>query len=99
MGEIGLINALINYIFTKDYSLENFQNTLFQNGLFIQSKTSGENALVSIQGLGESFEKGIELLQAIISGATISEEALKNIKIDLFKSRINALSNKQLILR
>jgi predicted Zn-dependent peptidase len=97
--EIGLINALINYIFTKDYSLENFQNTLFQNGLFIQSKTSGENALVSIQGLGESFEKGIELLQAIISGATISEEALKNIKIDLFKSRINALSNKQLILR
>ena len=97
--EIGLINALINYIFTDEYPLEQFQNTLFQNGLFIQSKTSGENALISIQGLGESFEKGMELMHSIISGATISEEALKNIKIDLFKSRINALSNKQLILR
>ena len=97
--EVGLINALINYIFTEEYSLENFQNTLFQNGLFIQSKTSGEHALISIEGLGETFETGMNLLHKIISGATISEEALKNIKIDLFKSRINALSNKQLILR
>ena len=58
----------------------------------IEYKTSCEHALISIEGLGETFETGMNLLHKIISGATISEEALKNIKIDLFKSRINALS-------
>ena len=96
---IGLVSALVNYIFTEQYSLKEFQNTLFKNGLFIQSKSSGRSTLITIQGLGESFDKGMELLHEILSNATISEEALKNIKIDLFKSRMNALSNKQVILR
>ena len=97
--EVALLGAIINYIFTANYSQEELQNKLFQKGLYISSKCSEETLMVSIQGLGDTFEDAILILKEVLSTASIDEQALSNIKRDIFQSRINSLTNKQVILR
>ena len=96
---MGIMTKLFNYGFTPKYSLKAFQDELFRHGLYLSASNKFKSTRININGLGESFEKGIELTSELMNNLQIADEAVENLKGDIFKSRLNALQNKQVILR
>lgn len=88
----------IRYLGTDKYSAEELQKELYKHGLSFNVSAGNDRCYVSISGLNESFEKGIEIMEHIMANIKPDAEALKNNIKRIIKSRSDSKLNKSAIL-
>ncbi len=88
-----------DYLGTNQYTSEEFKKRLFSLGLTMSYSISREKVIISITGLQESMEKGLELLEHFYSNIVPSQEVYNEMIEDIIKSRKDAKTNKSVILQ
>lgn len=86
------------YLGTDDYSAADLQKEWFKLGLSMGVYAGEERSYISITGLEKSFEKGIELLEHVLSSVEPDQKAYENYIDGILKSREDAKLNKNSIL-
>ena len=89
----------LKYLGTEKYSAEELQKEFFKLGLRFDVYSGSDRVYVTLQGLEESFEKGVELFEHVLANVTPNEEALKNTIGDILTERENSKKDKRTILR
>jgi len=88
----------LTYLGTSKYTPEEFKQELYKLGCSFNASSGGDRMQIDISGLTESFDKGFELVEHLLSDAQPNLEALDNLKKDILKSRADAKLNKRTIL-
>ena len=72
---------------------------LFRLGLSFGATCNDERAYITLEGLEESLEEGLQLLEELLAGVQNDEPALRNIISDTLLKRDNAKKDRNVILR
>jgi predicted Zn-dependent peptidase len=75
------------------------QQEFFKLGLYFKVSCNDDRTYISLSGLEENLEKGIVLLEHILSSAQKDNSALQNIIEDVIKTFENNKKNREYILR
>ena len=86
------------YLGTSKYSAEELQKEFFKYGLSMDVNASNDRCYIFISGLGKSFNKGIELLEHVLSSAEPDQNAYNDYIDGILKKRSDARLNKNTIL-
>lgn len=89
----------LKYLGTEKYSAEELQKEFFKLGLRFDVFSGSDRVYVTLQGLEESFEQGVELFEHVLANVTPNEEALKNTISGIITERENSKKDKRTILR
>jgi zinc protease len=95
------LNLAMNYlpkIGTDKYSPSDIQKELFKLGLDFSVNSGEERSYITISGLDENFEKGLEFLDHIINNAKADQNIYKEYIKGIIQERENAKSDKSQIL-
>jgi predicted Zn-dependent peptidase len=87
------------YLGTDRYSPEELKKEFFRLGLNFNVSTSNRRVYVTLSGLDESFEEGVELFEHILANVEGNQDALHNVVDDIMVTRANNLKDKRIILR
>ncbi len=88
----------LKYIGTEKYSAEELQKELYKYGIDFNVFTGEKRSYVYITGLKKSFEKGVELLEHILSAAKPDQQAYDNMIAGILKKREDAKKDKNVIM-
>ncbi|MDX1943205.1 MAG: insulinase family protein [Saprospiraceae bacterium] len=97
--KLALAMQYLPYLGTSRYTPALLQQEFFRLGLSFDVHTNDERSYVSLSGLEESFEQGIQLMEHILADAKEDEEALRNLVADVLLKRANAKQDSNVILR
>jgi len=97
--ELNLAVSYLPYLGTSKLSPSEVKQGFFNIGCNFNVNVTETQIVVSLTGLSEFFEKGVNLLESVLSDAQPNEDALKNLINDVLKKRANAKLNKNVILR
>jgi predicted Zn-dependent peptidase len=86
------------YLGTSKYSAAQLQQEFFKLGVSFDVSSSRDRTYVSLSGLNESLEKGLELFEHILTDVQPDEQALADMKSGVLKSRQDAMKNKNQLL-
>ncbi|MCF8369707.1 MAG: insulinase family protein [Bacteroidales bacterium] len=86
------------YLGTSKYSAEDLQKEFFKYGLTMDVYASNDRCYVNISGIGKSFDKGVELLEHVLSNVEPDQDAYNDYVDGILKSRNDAKLNKNTIL-
>ncbi|MDZ7742543.1 MAG: hypothetical protein U5Q03_12525 [Bacteroidota bacterium] len=86
------------YLGTDKYSPAELKQEFFKLGLSMGVSTGEDRSYVYISGLDKSFEKGIELLEHVLSSAKAEQEVYDEYVKGILKNRSDAKLNKGTIL-
>lgn len=90
---------LLTFLGTDKYSPEEFQKELFKFGLSLDVSASDDYVYVSLGGLEENMDKGVELLEHLLNNVKGDADAYQSLVARTSKSREDAKSDKGTILR
>ncbi len=85
--EIALAVNYLEYLGTDKYTANELQVELFKKGLSYSVYASSERVYVSLNGLEESFEEGVELFEHILANVNPNQEAFDNMVQGIYKER------------
>jgi len=88
----------LNYLGTSKYSPEEFNQELYKLGCSFDASSSGDRLRINFSGLDESFDKGLELFEHLLTDAQPNQKALDNLVTDILKRRADNKLNKRTIL-
>lgn len=86
------------YLGTTKMSAEDFQKEFFKLGLQFDVFAGQDRVHVSLSGLEENMERGIELMEQLLNDPEPNAEALSELVKDQLKERSDNLKNKNSIL-
>lgn len=89
----------LKYLGTSKMSSEQVAQEFYKIGCNFNVFSSEQRTYVSMSGLSENFEKGIELFEALLSDVQPDENVLKNMVEDILKRRADNKLNKDVIFR
>jgi zinc protease len=92
--EMALAVEYLDYLGTDKYSANELQLELFKLGLSYSVYAAQERVYVSLSGLDESLEQGIELFEHILANVEPNQEAFENGVADKLKDREDAKLSK-----
>lgn len=87
------------YLGTDKYTAAELQQEMFKNGLSIGVNVSDEKSYVYVKGIEKSFDKGLELLEHILSSVKADKKAYSDFVDGIIKDRKDSKLNKNYILR
>lgn len=96
--EMAMAVEYLEYLGTDQFSANELQLELFKLGLNYDVYAASERVYITLSGLDESIENGIQLFEHIISNVQPNEIALKNTVSDKLKEREDAKLSKRSIL-
>lgn len=96
---LALAFEYLPYLGAGRLSLQDLQIQFFRLGLHFEVRCLEERSYITLQGLEDSFEKGLELLEFILDNVRPDQEVLDNLVEDILLQRENAKSNRNFILR
>lgn len=96
--EMALAVEYIKYLGTDKYSANALQLELFKLGLNYNVYAAQERVYVTLSGLDESIEEGIQLFEHILANVQADTAALKNTILDKLKERDDTKLSKRSIL-
>lgn len=96
---LGIVVLLLPYLGTDKYSAAQLQQEFFKLGLFFQVTGNDDRTYVSLSGLEENMEAGIDLVEHILQAAVSDAIALQNVVNDCIKNVENNKKNREYILR
>ena len=88
----------LKFIGTDEFSAPDLQKELYKYGLSLNVSTEDERSYVTIRGLNESLDKGVELLEHIIANAKPDEQAYQDYVARILKDRADQKSEQRTIL-
>ena len=95
------LNIAINYLpylGTSKFTSAQIQEEFYKIGCSFNVFNSEDQVYVSLTGLNENFEKGLQLFEHLLAEAKPDEEALNNLIKDIIKQRTDAKLSKNTIL-
>lgn len=96
--EMALAVEYLEYLGTDKYSANDLQLELFKLGLSYSVYAAQERVYVTLSGLDESLEEGIDLFEHILANVEPNQEAFENGVADKLKDRADTKLNKGAIL-
>ena len=96
--EMAMAVEYLEYLGTDKYSANELQLELFKLGLNYDVYAAQERVYVTLSGLDESIEDGIQLFEHILSNVKPDKIALENMILDKLKEREDAKLSKRSIL-
>lgn len=88
----------LNFIGTNEFSAPDLQKELYKYGLELNVSAETERSYITIRGLNESFEKGLELLEHILANAQPDEKAYQDYVARMLKERNDQKAEQRTIL-
>ncbi len=88
----------LKYIGTDKFSAPDFQKELYKYGLTLDVSTDNERSYVMIKGLNANLDKGIELLEHILSNAKADSQAYSDYVGRILKDRSDQKTDQQSII-
>ncbi|MCK5029117.1 MAG: insulinase family protein [Bacteroidales bacterium] len=88
----------LKYIGTDRYSFEELSKEFYKIGIRFRVSTGDERSVISIYGLDENIDKGIELLEHVLSNAKADKESYDKYVEGILKNRSDAKLDKGKIL-
>lgn len=95
---LALAIEYLPYLGTDRYSPAELQQELFRHGLSLSVRSGDDRCYVYVSGLEKSLEKGMELLEHILSSVRPDDQAYNDLVDGIMKERMNAKVNKNTIL-
>ncbi len=86
------------YLGTSKYDASQLKQEFFKLGVSFDVFSSRDRMYVTLSGLNESLDKGMELFEHILSDVQPDEQALKDMVDGVLKNRQDAMKNKNQIL-
>ena len=96
--KLGVALRYLTYLGTSKYTPEQFKEELYKLGCSFGASSSRDRVQVSLSGLNESFDKGFELIEHLLTDAQPDQGALDKLVTDILKTRSDAKLNKRTIL-
>jgi predicted Zn-dependent peptidase len=97
--KMALAVGYLEYLGTDKYSAEELKKEFYKLGVSSSVRTGNDQSNVSISGLQENLDKGLELLEHLLDNAVVDQEAYDKYVAGILKSRTDGKTNKGNILR
>ena len=97
--ELALAIKYLPYLGTNEYSAEDLQIEFFKLGLNFGVNVSADEVYITLSGLEESLEEGLQLFEHILANVQPDEQALNDLVDGILKERADAKLEKGIILR
>jgi predicted Zn-dependent peptidase len=88
--ELGLAASYLQFLGDNKMNAEQISREFYNIACSFTVSPSNENTTIAITGLQENFDKAVKLLENLILNCKPDEEALKNMKQRILKSREDA---------
>jgi len=96
--ELGLAIKYLPYLGTDLYSAADLQKEFYKKGLSFDVSTSKDQVYVTLTGLEESFEDGLQLFEHVLAHVQPDTQALHDLVDGILKERADAKLKKSTIL-
>ena len=96
---LGLAAGYLQFLGDDKHTSEEISRQFYNIACSFSVSPGNENTMITISGLQENFDKAVKLFENLVQHCKPDEEALKNMKARLLKSRADAKSSKQNIAR
>ncbi|WP_406567611.1 M16 family metallopeptidase [Chryseobacterium oryctis] len=96
--ELGLSTQLLQYLGTEKFSPEDLKKEFFKIGVTNDFKTTQDQLLISLNGLEENIEKGIELLQHWLSDVKPDQKIYNQFVETILENRVAIKKDKNRIM-
>ncbi|KMQ69456.1 peptidase M16 [Chryseobacterium sp. FH2] len=96
--ELGMSTQVLQYLGTGKFSPEDLKKEFFKIGVSNDFKTTQDQLLISLSGLEENIEKGIELLQHWLSDVLPNQEIYSQFVETILENREAAKKDKNRIM-
>ncbi|MHA6246904.1 M16 family metallopeptidase [Pontibacter sp. CAU 1760] len=97
--KLGMAVNYLKYLGTDKYTAEELQKEFFKLGTSFDVFSSGDQVYVSLTGLDENFEQGLNLFESVLANAKPDKQALSDMVAGILKARADAKKNKGVILQ
>jgi len=97
--KLALAVGYLNYLGTNTYSADSLAKEFYKLGVNHSVNVGNDRCYVSVSGLQENMEKGLELLEHLLADATVDQEAYNKYVASILKSREDGKSQKGNILQ
>lgn len=97
--KMALAVGYLEYLGTDKYSAEELKKEFYKLGVSSSVRTGNEQSNVSISGLQENLDKGLELLEHLLDNAVVDQEAYDKYVAGILKSRTDGKTQKGNILQ
>ncbi|MBC5775568.1 insulinase family protein [Pontibacter sp. KCTC 32443] len=97
--KLGMAVNYLKYLGTDKYTAEELQKEFYKLGTSFDVFSSGDQVYVSLTGLDENFEKGLNLFESVLANAKPDQQALNDMVAGMLKAREDAKKNKGVILQ
>lgn len=95
---IGLAISYLQYLGTEKYTAEQLKEEFYKLGLKFSVTPGRDRVFVSLSGLEDNFEKGLQLFEHILANVKPDKDVYEAMVMDVLQSRANAKKNKGAIL-
>ncbi len=96
--KLGLAVDYLKFLGTDKYSAEDLKKEFYKLGLTFDVNTGRDKVYITLSGLEENLDKGVELFEHILANVQADEEAYNDMVANIMQSRANAKLNKGQIL-
>lgn len=86
------------FLGTSRYSPQQLQQAFYRLGVHFSATCQDERMYLTLSGLDDAFEAGIELMEHLLADLQPNPEALENLKADTLLRRENSKKDKRTIL-
>jgi len=97
--KLGMAVNYLKYLGTDKYTAQELQKEFFKLGTSFDVFSSGDQVYVSLTGLDENFEKGLNLFEGVLANPKPDQQALNDMVAGILKAREDAKKNKGIILQ
>ena len=95
---LGLAISYLEYLGTSKYTPAQLKEEFYKLGCSFSVSSSNDQIYVSLSGLSDNFEKGLELFEEFLSDIQPNKEALDNLVKDILKERADNMISRDKIL-
>ncbi|MDN3644122.1 insulinase family protein [Lutimonas halocynthiae] len=97
--KLSLAVGYLEYLGTEKYSAEAFAQELYKLGINHSVNTGSDRSYVTISGLQENMDKGLELLEHLMANVVVDREAYEKYVASILKARADGKTQKANVLR
>ncbi|MFK5878835.1 MAG: insulinase family protein [Flavobacteriaceae bacterium] len=97
--KLTLAVGYLDYLGTDTYSAEELKKEFYKLGVSYSVNTGSDRSYITISGLQENIDKGLELLEHLMANVTVDQEAYDKYVQSILKSREDGKTQKGNILR
>ncbi|MCJ8165539.1 insulinase family protein [Pontibacter sp. E15-1] len=97
--KLGMAVNYLKYLGTDNYTAEELQKEFYKLGTSFDVFSSGDQVYVSLTGLDENFDAGLNLFESVLANARPDKQALSDMVAGILKARADAKKNKGVILQ